>query len=98
MATTQIHNAPGEYVNHQAIGNVDFTTEWKTVSKTGTFSNDGQSIAFNLSEYAGANAYYFDNISFKVNGVEQVINGTLDGAEVSSFEIGRASCRERGEN
>lgn len=84
-ATTQIHDAPGEYVHYQAIGNVDFTTEWKTVSKTGTFSNAGQSIAFNLSEFAGANAYYFDNISFKVNGVEQVINGTLDGAEVSSF-------------
>jgi GH35 family endo-1,4-beta-xylanase len=85
MATTQIHNAPGSYVHYQAVGDVNFTTEWTTVNKTGSFTNAGQSIAFNLSEYAGANAYYFDNISFKVNGVERVTNGSLDGTDVSSF-------------
>lgn len=84
-ASTQIHNAPGSYVHYQAIGDVNFTTDWKTVTKTGTFSNAAQSIAFNLSEYTGANAYYFDNISFKVNGVERVKNGSLDGTDVSSF-------------
>ncbi len=84
-ATTQIHNAPGEYVHYQAVGDINFTTEWTTVSKTGSFTSAGQSIAFNLSEYAGANAYYFDNISFKVNGVELVTNGSLDGTDVSSF-------------
>jgi len=83
--TTQIHNAPGSYVNYQAIGDVNFTTDWKTVTKTGSLAYAGQSIAFNLNEYAGANAYYFDNISFKVNGVERVINGNLDGTDVSSF-------------
>lgn len=85
MATTQIHNAPGEYVHYQAVGDVNFTTDWKTVTKKGSFTEAGQSIAFNLSEYAGANAYYFDNIIFKVNGVERVMNGTLDGTDVSSF-------------
>ena len=83
--STQLHNAPGSYVNYQALGDVNFTTEWKTVTKTGSFSNPAQSIAFNLNEYAGANAYYFDNISLKVNGVERVINGNLDGTDVSSF-------------
>lgn len=83
-STTQIHNAPGSYVN-QAFGDVNFTTEWKTVTKTGSFAYAGQSIAFNLSEYAGANAYYFDNVSFKVNGVERLINGNFDGSDVSSF-------------
>ncbi|MBN2805635.1 MAG: endo-1,4-beta-xylanase [Prolixibacteraceae bacterium] len=85
MATTQIHNAPGSYVHYQAVGDVNFTTDWKTVSKTGSFAEAGQSIAFNLNEFAGANAYYFCSISFKVNGVERVTNGSLDGTDVSSF-------------
>lgn len=84
-ASTQLHNAPGSYVHYQAIGDVNFTTEWKTVTKTGTFSNTAQSIAFNLSEFTGANNYYFDDISFKVNGVERVINGNFNGTDVSSF-------------
>jgi len=84
-ASTQIHNAPGSYVNYQAVGDVNFTTEWKTVTKTGTFAEAGQSIAFNLNEFTGANKYYFDNVSFKVNGEERIINGTLDGTDVSSF-------------
>lgn len=84
-ASTQIHNAPGSYVNYQALGDVNFTTDWKTVTNTGTFAYAGQSIAFNLNEYAAANKYFFDNISLKVNGVELVKNGTLDGTDVSSF-------------
>jgi GH35 family endo-1,4-beta-xylanase len=84
-ASTQIHTAPGSYVNWQAIGDVNFTTEWKTVTKTGAFADAGQSIAFNLSEFTGANNYYFDNVSFKVNGVERVKNGSFDGTDVSSF-------------
>lgn len=84
-ASTQLHNAPGSYVHYQALGDVNFTTDWKTVTKTGSFADAGQSIAFNLNELASANKYYFDNISFKVNGVERVKNGTLDGTDVSSF-------------
>jgi GH35 family endo-1,4-beta-xylanase len=84
-ASTQTHNAPGSYVNYQAIGDINFTTDWKTVTKTGTFASAGQSIAFNLNEFTGANKYYFDNVSLKVNGVERVINGNLDGTDVSSF-------------
>lgn len=84
-ASTQIHSSPGSYVNYQAVGDVNFTTDWKAVTKTGSFADAGQSIAFNLNEFAGANAYYFDNISLKVNGVERVINGNLDGTDVSSF-------------
>ena len=84
-ASTQIHNAPGSYVHYQAVGDVNFTTEWETVTKTGFFTNAGQSIAFNLNEFSDANSYHFDNVSFKVNGVERVKNGSLDGADVSSF-------------
>lgn len=84
-ASTQIHNAPGSYVHYQALGDVNFTTEWKTVTKTGSFANAGQSIAFNLSEFTGANKYYFDNVSLKINGIERVKNGSLDGTDVTSF-------------
>lgn len=86
-ATTQIHNAPGSYVHYEAIGDVYFTTDWKTVTSKGTLSRDGKSIAFNLSELADANNYYFDNISFKVNGKELITNGDLEGTDVSSFVV-----------
>lgn len=86
-ASTQIHNAPGSYVHYEAIGSIPFTTEWKTVTLSGTLSKAGQSIALNLSELADANNYYFDNVSFKVNGVERIKNGDLEGTDVSSFRV-----------
>ena len=69
-ASTQIHNTPGTYVTYEALGNISFTTEWKTVTVSGKFSAAGQSIAFNLSELADENNYYFDNVSLKIGGVE----------------------------
>lgn len=84
--STQIHNDPGNYVHYEAIGNVNFTTEWRTVTFSGTFSQAGKSIAFNLNELAEENNYYFDNISLKINGVEKIKNGNLEGTDVSSFK------------
>lgn len=89
-ASTQIHNAPGSYVHYAAIGDVNFSTDWRTVKATGTFEAAGSSIAFNLSELAAANKYYFDNISLKINGVEKVVNGDLEGTSVSSFKMKQA--------
>lgn len=86
-ASTQIHNDPGDYVDYNAIGDVNFTTEWKTIKVTGTLSQACKSIAFNLSELSDANVYYFDNISFKVNGVEKVKNGNIEGTDLSSFKM-----------
>ncbi|MDE5882252.1 MAG: endo-1,4-beta-xylanase [Muribaculaceae bacterium] len=86
-ASTQIHNDPGNYVDYNALGNIDFTTEWKTIKISGKFANGGKSIAFNLSELADANVYYFDNISLKVNGEEKLINGTIDNDELESFRM-----------
>ncbi len=86
-ASTQTHNAPGNYVHYEAIGNIPFTTEWKTVTRTGTFTKAGSSIALNLSELADANTYYFDNVSLKINGVEKIKNGDLEGTDVSSFKV-----------
>ena len=86
-ASTQIHNAPGAYVHYEAIGTVPFTTEWKTITLSGRLSKAGQSIALNLSELEDENNYYFDNVSFKINGVEKIKNGDFEGTDVSSFKV-----------
>ncbi len=83
--STQVHSTPGTYVDYNALGTLAFTTEWKTVHITGTFAKAGESIAFNLSELADANTYYLDNMSLKINGVETLKNGNLEGTDASSF-------------
>lgn len=83
---TQIHAAPSAYLHWAAIGNPSFKTEWTTWSASGTFPAEGAggySIAFNLNDFQQANTYYFDNVSFKVNGVEQIVNGTFDDPETN---------------
>lgn len=85
--TTQIHNDPSNYVHYEAIGNIPFTTEWKTIKLSGTLSKAGKSIAINLNELSDANIYYFDNVSFKINGVEKIKNGDFEGADMSSFRV-----------
>lgn len=86
-ASTQIHNDPGNYVHYNAFGNINFTPEWKTIEVSGKFEAGGKSIAFNLNELAEANTYYLDNISLKIDGVENVINGNVDGDDLSSFRM-----------
>jgi len=86
-ASTQIHRAPGTYVSSDALGNVSFTTEWKRVSVSGKFNSSGQSIAFNLSELAEENNYYFDNVSLKIGGMETIKNGDFETDDVSSFKV-----------
>lgn len=86
-ASTQIHTDPGTYVYYEALGNIPFTTEWKTIKVSGTLSKAGKSIAFNLNELADANNYYFDNVSLKINGTEKIKNGDLEGTDVSSFKV-----------
>ena len=86
-ASTQIHSTPSNWVSSDALGNINFTTEWKTVTVSGKFSEAGQSIAFNLSELADENNYYFDNISLKIAGTETIKNGDFEGTDVSSFKV-----------
>ena len=85
QVSTQVHSTPSSWVNSEGVGRLSFTTEWKTIKTSGTFANGGASIAFNLNELSAANNYYFDNISLKINGVEKVKNGDLEGTDVSSF-------------
>ena len=80
-AGTQTHVGPGGYIHWAAIGTVNFTTEWETYTASGTVDgsmNTGDAIAFNLNDFANANKYYFDNISFKLNGQEVISNGNCD--------------------
>lgn len=80
-SSTQVHTNAGDYLHYEGIGNPRFTRSWTTYTAKGNFpagANGGHSIAFNLNEFAEANNYYFDNISFKVNGVELIKNSSCD--------------------
>lgn len=72
-ATTQAHAEPSDYIHYVGIGDVEFIPDWQTFSVEGEISADQSkddkqfhSWAFNLSELADANNYYFDNIKFQV--------------------------------
>ncbi|MDE6342540.1 MAG: endo-1,4-beta-xylanase [Muribaculaceae bacterium] len=90
-ASTQIHTEPGSYVDYNALGDINFTTDWKTIEVKGKFVKGGKSIAFNLSEFADANTYYFDNVSLKIGGVEKIINGNIEGDDLTSFRMKKAA-------
>ena len=71
--STQAHFEPSDYNWHEMLGDLNFTSEWQNFSTEGVVtenqSPDGKqflSVAFNLSELAEANNYYFDNIKFEV--------------------------------
>lgn len=86
---SQTHKGtPGGYIHYAAVGDVPFDTEWQTYTQKGTFSKeqqDGDWVAFNMNQYKPANTYYFDDISFKVNGTEVIVNGDCEGTDFSSF-------------
>ena len=88
-ASTQSHRGPSDYIHWAAIGDVNFTTEWQHFKYEGKVADECKdkdeegnavlpcfrSVAFNMSEFADANKYYIDNVSFKVPA------GTIDGIE-----------------
>ena len=85
-SATQIHEGPGSYKAN--LGEITFSTEWKTVTITGTISSSqagGHSIAFNLSEIADSNDYYIDNVSFLLNKVEMMTNGRCDDVASANY-------------
>lgn len=89
-ASTQIHKEAGGtgYLWYVGIGEVPFTLKWQNFSASGNFTKEqagGHSIAFNLNELAEGTEYYFDNISVKINGVEQIVNGDCEGTETKSY-------------
>ena len=72
---TQIHKEhPSDYLHWQAVGDVNFTTEWQDFDKTITFDGSqatGWSLAFNLCAESTvdapqpANVFYFDDLSWE---------------------------------
>lgn len=72
-AGTQIHSTATNYMHWQAIGDINFTTEWQTITKTVTGTsemNNGRTIAFNLNVFEDANDYYFDDIQWCITPTE----------------------------
>lgn len=78
---TQTHKGAGEYLHWAGCGTVKFTPQWTEYKASGTMDASmagGHSFAFNLNDFAAANAYYFDDISLKINGVEMIKNSSCD--------------------
>ena len=85
---TQTHSGPGGYKHYVGIGTVPFTTDWTEYTYTGKIEGamvGSNAFAFNLNDFKEANKYYFDNISLKLDGVELVSNGNLDGDDMTNF-------------
>lgn len=86
-ASTEIHGDPGTYVSSSALGDIRFTTDWRTVRLNGSLNSTGKSIAFKLNEQEEDNRFYFDNVSLIINGKECVKNGDMEGTAVSSYRV-----------
>ena len=94
---TQIHlQNPSKYLHYEAVGDVDFTTEWQDFEKTFVFSDKqagGWSIAFNLNpENQAAVDFYFDDLSWETVVLEEgffvtTVDGTTpDYANATPFK------------
>ncbi|MCQ2974411.1 MAG: endo-1,4-beta-xylanase [Bacteroidales bacterium] len=85
---TQSHTTPGEYKHYVGVGSLPFKTTWDTYIFKGNFTSEQEgcySIAFDLNDYDKANIYYFDDISFKINGVEMITNGDCENEDNTCF-------------
>lgn len=87
---TQSHAGAGEYIHWAAMGSVNFSTEWQDFEWDFTIPAecDGknmQSIAFNLNDYADANDYYIDDVSWTCGDEQLVSNGDASTDDKSSF-------------
>lgn len=61
---SQMHSTPGDYLSSNAIGSLEFTTQWQTIEYKGVVTNpSARTIAFNLWKTKTPNVYYFDDIS-----------------------------------
>ena len=92
---TQIHNqTPSNYKHWQAIGDVNFTTEWQEFDGILTIDsnmNNGWSIAFNLNpEVKTAVDFYFDDLSWKSMVLEEGLfvtaTNTVSGMVTYNFD------------
>ena len=69
---TQNHSIPGAYIDANAFGTPEYTTEWQTLKLTEftvseSQANSGlQCIAFNLCTDEEANTIYFDDVKLQI--------------------------------
>lgn len=76
---SQMHTTPGNYVSSNAIGSLDFTTQWKTIEYKGVINDpSARTIAFNLWKTKTPNVYYFDDISFTTTRSKNTIPLTAE--------------------
>ena len=93
MGSTEFHADPKSYLTWNALGQMTFTTAWKTFSGEFTVPNDAdgmKSIAFNLQHEKSATDYYFDNFSVSYKKSEWtniVANSDMEGTDVSCFYV-----------
>jgi hypothetical protein len=71
--TTQLHGEPGAYIYWNAIGDVNFTTDWQDFEKTWEIPHGDnnaeisfKSIAFNMAEIKGACTYEIKDVQWYV--------------------------------
>ena len=71
---TEIHAEPSDYITWDALGSLNYTTDWQHFESTGTISAEQsptdkpmRTIAFNLAETQTATTYYFDNFVFEID-------------------------------
>lgn len=93
VADTQSHTAPGGYIHWYAIGDINFTTEWKeydsnwiTVGSGGEYGKAKAgiyTIALNLAK-GGHNTVYFDDIRVEVKRYDPLDEGNA--VKGGSFE------------
>ena len=91
--STEFHADPTSYLTWQAIGDVNFTTAWKTFNGEFTIPKEAdgmKSIAFKLQEEKSATDYYFDNfnVSYKKSEWTNIVaNSDMEGTDVSCFYV-----------
>ena len=102
-SSTQAHGEPGAYQHWACIGDVNFTTEWKTFSTeievtsdmaTGSGGNGLLSIAFNLAVEKTATEYYFDNFGVWYQlpkpvdeWTDLIVNGDMEDDDMQCFYV-----------
>ena len=90
---TQNHSVPGTYIDSNAYGDQQYTTEWKTLKMDPfTVTQDQadksfQTIAFNLCTDEDANVIYFDDIKLQIRD-PQVDDGSDAGAWINFMRRG----------
>ncbi|MCQ2254397.1 MAG: endo-1,4-beta-xylanase [Bacteroidaceae bacterium] len=77
------------------IGDIPVTNSWKTVTLQGSFNYNGSLIVLPLSALNETNKFYFDDISFEINGVEKIVNGDFSGDVATSFAVKQGVSRPK---